>query len=893
MDIQLVETLKLIINRYGNRRVGSVFISMKDFPWYHERDGQLTKLKEAGLIAKPFYYDDGAEITLTQKGLNFFSERHWILFPNEREEFACPVCGYKALVVQTDAARSWAEIECINCLTYAMRADALENVITPDLSLLAGYYRHAWHEPLTIGVDSKDMVRDHIEQARKIVTREYQMKLLLSRYYQRMNRFGQYVNMTKLPAVAYARDEADLMEIAREAVDKGYALLNEDQITVTRAGKEFIDMTEEPKPRVFKIFISHKSEDVEYAKAVVEFLEDLHIPSEKIVCTSVPGHMIPNGEKIYDWLRKQFTDYDLHVLLLLSHVYYTSPACLNEMGAAWVLQSKSDIVLLPGFKPEDIKGSIGSDTMGIYCDGKEEELRDRFRQLRDTVCDEFSIIKPDEARWETVRDRLIRALRQNRESETEGHIEANAAPPMSTAPKLIIKLVAMGGGLDNTIFIITNASIKLIVSIEATNLIARTGKKVRDVDYKAKIDKDVLKSGESATVQFDNTVFGDKKNGAKYEPWTEFTAIWYLKCEDEDGNDFIYRVSSYFESSGKARPGKWEVKVLTDDSGQCGEQVSWSLDDSGRLTIKGTGDPFSTDAYNHPTWYEHRERIREIVIEDGVKGIPDFAFAGYEKIEKVSLGNIEIIGQSAFEGCTRIEEITIPASIVDIKNHAFKDCVGLKNVYFAGAFPFVNSLLFSGPEKYTYVISQNPTYNPFAGIDTFDAYYDENCGASNRKYTLYGYEFEDYKNRWPDIIICSWGAKRINWVLEHPENLLQPAQGKEDTIFFKKKETVQPKPREPLYDMVTWLLDNKAHPDGPDTKYGGKISYAPSTYLIKRKMGPVGKDFIQLRLNASPFGAMLMMGNAGWTQVYDGTNKYHTDWKWQEAIKAEYLEKHG
>ena len=42
MDIELVETLKLIIDRYEGRTQGSVFIPMRDFPWYHERNGQLT-----------------------------------------------------------------------------------------------------------------------------------------------------------------------------------------------------------------------------------------------------------------------------------------------------------------------------------------------------------------------------------------------------------------------------------------------------------------------------------------------------------------------------------------------------------------------------------------------------------------------------------------------------------------------------------------------------------------------------------------------------------------------------------------------------------------------------------------------------------------------------------
>ena len=74
MDIELVETLKLIIDRYEGRKQGSVFIPMCDFPWYNERNGQLTRLQEEGMITKPWFYDDGADITLTQAGRQFFDE---------------------------------------------------------------------------------------------------------------------------------------------------------------------------------------------------------------------------------------------------------------------------------------------------------------------------------------------------------------------------------------------------------------------------------------------------------------------------------------------------------------------------------------------------------------------------------------------------------------------------------------------------------------------------------------------------------------------------------------------------------------------------------------------------------------------------------------------------
>ena len=62
----------MIIERTGDNN--SVFIPMQDFPWFHYRNGQLTKLYEAGYITKPFFCDDGAEITLTKEGRIYFCD---------------------------------------------------------------------------------------------------------------------------------------------------------------------------------------------------------------------------------------------------------------------------------------------------------------------------------------------------------------------------------------------------------------------------------------------------------------------------------------------------------------------------------------------------------------------------------------------------------------------------------------------------------------------------------------------------------------------------------------------------------------------------------------------------------------------------------------------------
>lgn len=75
MDVELIETLRIIIDRFAGCTQGSVFIPIDDFPWADAPNYQLTRLFNEGMIAKPLFFDNGAEITLTSKGRSFFDRK--------------------------------------------------------------------------------------------------------------------------------------------------------------------------------------------------------------------------------------------------------------------------------------------------------------------------------------------------------------------------------------------------------------------------------------------------------------------------------------------------------------------------------------------------------------------------------------------------------------------------------------------------------------------------------------------------------------------------------------------------------------------------------------------------------------------------------------------------
>ena len=100
------------------------------------------------------------------------------------------------------------------------------------------------------------------------------------------------------------------------------------------------------------------------------------------------------------------------------------------------------------------------------------------------------------------------------------------------------------------------------------------------------------------------------------------------------------------------------------DSGTCGENLTWALDDAGTLTISGEGRLRRGD------W--EREKIYRIKMNTGVTDIEDYAFYDCNELTEVGLpDSIQTIGNSAFEDNYSLTSITIPKNVSEIGEKAF------------------------------------------------------------------------------------------------------------------------------------------------------------------------------------------------------------------------------
>jgi hypothetical protein len=124
-----------------------------------------------------------------------------------------------------------------------------------------------------------------------------------------------------------------------------------------------------------EIFISHSSKDKEYGIQLVKMLRSLGVPNNNIVFTSLDGNGIPKGQNIFGWLKGKLTSKPF-VIYILSDNYYSSVPCLNEMGAAWVIENNHLIFVLPSFNLDDPRfqsGAIDPREMVVFAD-KENDI---------------------------------------------------------------------------------------------------------------------------------------------------------------------------------------------------------------------------------------------------------------------------------------------------------------------------------------------------------------------------------------------------------------------------------------------------------------------------------------------------------------------------------------
>lgn len=195
-------------------------------------------------------------------------------------------------------------------------------------------------------------------------------------------------------------------------------------------------------------------------------------------------------------------------------------------------------------------------------------------------------------------------------------------------------------------------------------------------------------------------------------------------------------LSKVYYGSSKTAWEKIGGKNITADveftpEGLCEDGLAWHLDEeTGVLTISGTGEmrdygEWTFSEWTWPNWYDYRDQIRQVVVEEGITVIGQMAFGAnfneeiyhpgekldYPLLTEVSLpGSLECIRDYAFNRCSVLKSIRIPESVLYINSYVFADLPKLDQIWFQGDAPQIDSSSFENVSGTAYYPADNATW---------------------------------------------------------------------------------------------------------------------------------------------------------------------------------------
>lgn len=161
-----------------------------------------------------------------------------------------------------------------------------------------------------------------------------------------------------------------------------------------------------------KIFISHSTKDIAIVEKLVTMLEQIGVKQSQLFCSSITGYGIPQGiGDLYNYIRNEMSNNNLFVIMMLSDNYYSSPVCLNEMGAAWVKQSAYQSILLPGFCYSEIRGAVNPRDISFSL-ADQENRNIALNEFKDRIIAHLNLAAINHSLWERFRDKFTEEVDQ-------------------------------------------------------------------------------------------------------------------------------------------------------------------------------------------------------------------------------------------------------------------------------------------------------------------------------------------------------------------------------------------------------------------------------------------------------------------------------------------------
>lgn len=174
------------------------------------------------------------------------------------------------------------------------------------------------------------------------------------------------------------------------------------------------------------------------------------------------------------------------------------------------------------------------------------------------------------------------------------------------------------------------------------------------------------------------------------------TEISDTAFEESNKVRFLGKKGSYAEEYAKEKNIPfWTADEEIADSGQCGENLTWTLDKEGLLIISGTGEMEDSDYFRGT--FNRNSQIKKVIVEEGVTSIGESAFYDCENLQEVIISDsVVTIGVEAFGECLSLQDVNIPESVRSIEDLAFRSCTSLKSVVIPDSVTEIGDSAFTG-----------------------------------------------------------------------------------------------------------------------------------------------------------------------------------------------------
>lgn len=119
-----------------------------------------------------------------------------------------------------------------------------------------------------------------------------------------------------------------------------------------------------------------------------------------------------------------------------------------------------------------------------------------------------------------------------------------------------------------------------------------------------------------------------------------------------------------------------------DDAQSPSNNITWSINDEGVLTVSGSGRMPDYSTSDQAPWYSKRREITSAVIGNGITHIGSYAFYDCCNLTDISISeSVTRIGKGVFTSCTSLKSVSIPAGVAQISSNLFEGCESLAGIW--------------------------------------------------------------------------------------------------------------------------------------------------------------------------------------------------------------------